>query len=385
VNNPFSEHKEIRFQRESLYQEVWAAPMRTVAKRYGISDVGLKKICIKLNIPLPGAGFWIKVEHGHKFTPPPLPSLMPGQPEEHLVTQQKPPIYIAPDSDAHRLILSEKNQEKTIEVTQRLTKPHPLVARTEAALKRRKPDDKGLVSPYEKGCLDVTVSPTLVNRALRILDTLIKTMETRGYKVSIKDDDWKHTTSVLILGEPVEFGLRERYRQQEKTILKNSWENKYQYLPSGLLMFSIKSWGVYDLQTNWSDGKTQRIEHNFGNILIGLITAAERLRKRRIEKIEEERRRNEERKRREERARLRQEELQKFQQLQREVKGYHDAEQIRSYVRAAKEMVIERDGEIKPGGTLEQWIIWALGHADRLDPLVESPPSVLDGPVDPYY
>ena len=34
------------FERESLYKEVWAEPVRKVAKRYGLSEVGLRKICI---------------------------------------------------------------------------------------------------------------------------------------------------------------------------------------------------------------------------------------------------------------------------------------------------------------------------------------------------
>jgi len=42
--------------RDSLYEEVWATPMATLAKKYGISDVGLAKVCRKLSIPLPGRG-----------------------------------------------------------------------------------------------------------------------------------------------------------------------------------------------------------------------------------------------------------------------------------------------------------------------------------------
>lgn len=39
--------------RDSLYEEVWATPMAKLAKKYGISDVGLAKVCRKLAIPLP--------------------------------------------------------------------------------------------------------------------------------------------------------------------------------------------------------------------------------------------------------------------------------------------------------------------------------------------
>jgi hypothetical protein len=35
----------IRLTREELYEKVWSRPMRSLAKEWGISDVGLAKIC----------------------------------------------------------------------------------------------------------------------------------------------------------------------------------------------------------------------------------------------------------------------------------------------------------------------------------------------------
>jgi len=35
----------IRFTREQLYEKVWSKPMSSLAKEWGISDVGLAKIC----------------------------------------------------------------------------------------------------------------------------------------------------------------------------------------------------------------------------------------------------------------------------------------------------------------------------------------------------
>src|SRR6266513_2424706 len=43
------------------------------AKRYGISDVALRKICHKLAVPLPPLGYWAKVAAGQKLPTPPLP------------------------------------------------------------------------------------------------------------------------------------------------------------------------------------------------------------------------------------------------------------------------------------------------------------------------
>ncbi len=51
----------VTYDREKLYEEVWAEPLRAVAPRYGVSDVMLGKVCRELLIPLPGRGYWAKV------------------------------------------------------------------------------------------------------------------------------------------------------------------------------------------------------------------------------------------------------------------------------------------------------------------------------------
>ena len=50
--------------RQELYDLVWAKPMTKVAAEFGISDVGLHKICKKHRIPKPGLGYWAKVAAG---------------------------------------------------------------------------------------------------------------------------------------------------------------------------------------------------------------------------------------------------------------------------------------------------------------------------------
>src|SRR3954466_10115730 len=67
-----------RLTREELYQQVWAEPMISLAKKYGLSDVGLAKICIKQRIPRPGLGYWRKKEVGLKVRQTPLPKLSPS-------------------------------------------------------------------------------------------------------------------------------------------------------------------------------------------------------------------------------------------------------------------------------------------------------------------
>lgn len=66
-----------RYSREEIYKEIWLEPIRRVAKRYKLSDVGFAKVCKKLNIPRPGLGYWAKRAAGKPVQKqPPLPKLM---------------------------------------------------------------------------------------------------------------------------------------------------------------------------------------------------------------------------------------------------------------------------------------------------------------------
>ncbi len=64
--------------REALYEEVWTVAMMVVAPRYGLSDVGLVKICKKLGIPVPPPGYWAKIKAGRPTRKVPLPALPAG-------------------------------------------------------------------------------------------------------------------------------------------------------------------------------------------------------------------------------------------------------------------------------------------------------------------
>jgi len=47
--------------------------MSAIAQEYQISDVGLRKICRRMNIPLPDFGYWQKVKYHKKVRKKLLP------------------------------------------------------------------------------------------------------------------------------------------------------------------------------------------------------------------------------------------------------------------------------------------------------------------------
>ena len=64
-----------RYDRAALYEQVWAQPVRDVARSYGISDVRLGKVCRELLVPVPPRGYWARVRSGYRARKPPLPKL----------------------------------------------------------------------------------------------------------------------------------------------------------------------------------------------------------------------------------------------------------------------------------------------------------------------
>ena len=53
-----------RLTRKALYNLVWSEPTMTLATRFGISDIALKKTCARAGVPTPERGYWAKKDAG---------------------------------------------------------------------------------------------------------------------------------------------------------------------------------------------------------------------------------------------------------------------------------------------------------------------------------
>ncbi len=122
--------------REALYEAVWTDAVTVVAPRYGLSDVGLVKICKKLGIPVPPRGYWAKVKAGRTTHKLPLPSLPAG------ARDLAGPIPLSePEAAMHARVRDAlqktRESQSNISVPAELGDPHPLVRAAAARLKRR--------------------------------------------------------------------------------------------------------------------------------------------------------------------------------------------------------------------------------------------------------
>src|SRR2546422_6972779 len=92
--------------REQLYEMVWDEPIRTVAVRYGFSDRGLAKACMRLHVPVPGRGFWQKKAAGQELWRPRLPTVpLTAPPQERQITvstEARRAAAAAPNTAARR-------------------------------------------------------------------------------------------------------------------------------------------------------------------------------------------------------------------------------------------------------------------------------------------
>lgn len=71
---------DVHLDREELYEIVWATPMVKAAKRVGLSDNGLGKMCRRLNIPVPDKYYFNHNLAGRESRPrPPLPRMNPSE------------------------------------------------------------------------------------------------------------------------------------------------------------------------------------------------------------------------------------------------------------------------------------------------------------------
>src|SRR5690242_3820900 len=109
---------ERKITREELYKLVWAKPLVILAKEFGISDVGLAKICKRLDVPRPYRGYWALLAAGCKMSMPKLPPAKKDTPERAFITPYVKPEK-TPEGDARAaLVETESLPENRIVVAE---------------------------------------------------------------------------------------------------------------------------------------------------------------------------------------------------------------------------------------------------------------------------
>lgn len=364
--------RQIALTRQELHQKVWSSPMRQVAAELGISDVGLSKACKRHKIPIPPQGYWLRKESRRRIAP--LPAV---QEEDDLVV-------LNPGDDGLRRL------KATVQplVVDPITIPdsgitHKLVLMTQRAALPLKPFN-GRVTFKSKDHLDVRVSPENLDRALLIADALINAAEKAGAKWTVQDG--KTSLSFNNQGVAVYFIERLKKQQSVQAPTKRSdrrwgepnWEAllpSTEFVATGQLEFRIDSYDLPQIQKTWGGAKAP-LETQLAQIVTSLPLIAAGLKAHR----EAVAARNAELERR---AQLRIQSARKFEirrilaaRLVEASEQWRQASLIRQYCAAIRDKLQADSASPQDISRLQDWLAWAEGEADRIDPITQGIASV---------
>src|SRR5580692_9302420 len=317
----------IRLTRAELYEKVWATPVRTLAKEFGMSDVGLAKICRKHDIPVPPLGYWRKTETGHNVVRPALPPAKNGLETLDIYVRDRLPPELA-------ALAAEPAAE--IAIPAELS--HQFVTRTEKLLTSGKENEKKLIVPKDGTLSHLLVSREQMSRALRIMNALFLALEERGQSVSWPKEE-QATLTLGVDGEAVRFCVLEITENLRHVLTpaeqKHPWmAPKWDYKLTGRIRLSIDNLPYAShVRATWADGKVQIVENCIGDFIVGLKVASAAIKKSRLEHEERERRWEEERRQREERERRAQEHKRKAELVSGLIENWEEANRVRTFVR----------------------------------------------------
>lgn len=186
--------------REELHRLVWAKSLEAAAVDLQMSAAGLRKVCRRHGIPVPTASHWDKAERPR---PPPLPPHSGSQYVPFNATSRKPPAdLVAKREVAKAALVGGPNSTRAA---------HPCVRTTAAALSAAIPDRRGALVVGGANLASVSVSPELAERALKMLDAIIRTAERLGHTLVARTD----SSALLIDAVLVPFSITETFRRSD--------------------------------------------------------------------------------------------------------------------------------------------------------------------------
>lgn len=247
--------------REELYALVWAKPVAQAAKDWGLSDVGLAKLCRRHCVPLPYRGFWARKAAGQTPKPIPLPPARRGL-SATVWLDPKPPAPPKPsDPEIDEALAADRVFAAQDRVPEDLRGCDPLVSRTRVALQEGHTDDYGRsLAHWNADCpIRISVSRGLVHRALRIGQGIIEGATRRGYGLRIEDR--RKTAEIVVRGNGFGFSIEEptkRFENQPDPKHPDGYFPRYRYEPRGRLVLKLERNGY--ARNNWADSEKHKVE-----------------------------------------------------------------------------------------------------------------------------
>jgi hypothetical protein len=358
--------QQVVFDRQTLYGEVWKEPVSTVAKRYFVSDVALRKICKKLGVPTPSLGYWAKLAAGKKSPIAKLPADHKG-PTRHVRniriesenTEQAQRVALLLAADPIPVAPSPLPKEA-------VGQTHAVIRRTAKALKKRQFNGRGLLHTDTEDVFSMSVSMANRERALLVLDAIIAAAI--GVGGQLGQSEKGNRPLLKLRGESFELSIREPSRRSERELTAQErakqqrgelhWiPDKHVFVPTGKLHLEVRAEGAYYPLLTLTDSSVQ-IETRLDTVIPALMQkAADLTVERRMDEERRERERIEE-ERREAVLAGRRQELARLADVEKKATRWHRAAQLRLYADAL------------PAAAASE-AAWIHNAADWLDPIID--------------
>jgi hypothetical protein len=410
--------KPMALSREDLYELAWSKPISQLAADFGISDVALAKRCRRLGIPLPGRGYWARVDAGQRPYRPRLPKRDPQWQDQNA-------LAVAPSVGAFRgtTLSTERAHEMLTSAAPESTPARiaavsavratslfealPAVKRT--ARNAKHPRRSELTFEHgERGgpicALDVTAE--VLDRALLLSDTFLRAAAELGWifddpqglrkkqgkpivdiPMCSSPENPKETPEpsvgrLLVEGEQVALRIEERLREEsvEPTAAQLARERReYGYraprkvsVPTGALRLvrldTYRTYGEPD-RRSWYDRKGKLVEEQIPEVLLGFYELALSIKERREKDEREACEREEHERRRKELEAIRDANQKLITQLEADAGAWHRARYLRRYIKAARSALAEQALPARFRDDTVDYLDWAEHYVNELDPL----------------
>jgi hypothetical protein len=279
------------------------------------------------------------------------------------------PIEMQFDPDLAAVM--DRIHRSPVEVCNNRARLKPIVKRTRDCLVAgaKKAGDSLIWAASREPILHVGVGGKSIDRAVRILDALVRGLELAGFTVN--------GPTVAGFGLTRVMRLREKTRQVPHKIQPGASEldlmlaPKYDYVPNGILGLELgnqfDAWSTH--QSMW-ETKNSPLETRIVGVPARLLMEIQESRNRQAAKTNSERRRAEEqaikRQKQERRDRRRKREAALFEAAEQ----WRRAETLRAFAQAVRQVATQEVGAADADQKIVRWLVWAGRVADRHDPLV---------------
>ena len=361
-----------------LHAFAWSAPMRDLAAKLGLSDVGLKKLLASHGVTPPPQGYWNKV-HAGKPVPkrPEAPPRRPGglgrlrvDARFANVLSPVPPLpsegpfaSAAVPEDLDELYSLELKAIGSASVPKTLDKPHKGLVQLLKQEQRRREKSAASSWHWDQPKFDTP----LAQRRLRILNGIFLTLSKRGHSGHANEYDGEiHARAVI--GDIV-LRLDISIAGKHQTVRQHGYLRPAPDLPASTpLMLRFDPGLDRKPDRVWQDDTDGKLEAKIAPITAAIIVAGEagfRRSLREQEERAEQERIEQERRRQEQLAELNRKRLE---HLRASGELLRQAQDIRALVQRVRQAIVQGAAEID-ASVLAAWEQWALAEADRIDPV----------------